>query len=423
MTQSERGGQTLKTGKIGKVNCFRQQILMPGENMNIRLKGKVKLESLRERDSLRINAHLGVFMTPIRWLWDEFPDFLKEGPDTSVVPPLIGKKDYARYGIGANDDSSNRNMVRYWHEAVLRVYNEWYKWPEDADISDWPVDGGTAVPLSASWTRIRNKITPDDSDDYELASATEFDVRDLAQVQGRFQSAVKRDVLSFNRYMELVGEMYGADGSREVDQVPMLIDSTEVGVNPREVPATDGASLGQWQSFFDFDIDHMIRGVTAPEHCILTYMLCVRFPPIIENVHPLCREGHDWQTLVGDPDILGASMPVEVQTRDIHLAGGTLALGFLPAGWQWRSGHDVIGDRIDVRDSFPYMQNPSSASHIRDATRIKDAFRSQSLGDYVLDVYVSESSRNRINTSMESYFSGLTESRNQAEFPKGGKQL
>lgn len=420
---SERGGQTLKTGKIGRVNCLRQQIMMPGEVINSRIKGRVKLEALRERDSLRINAHLATFLTPLRWLWPEFPDFLKEGPDTAITIPTVSRRDWAQYGIG-HENPTQRAMYAHFEQSVLRVYNEWYKWPEDGDATSWDADGNKAVPLSATFSRLRDKITPDDSDDYIQAAATDFDIRDLSTLQGRFRSAIKRDVLSFNRYMELVGEMYGGDASREVDQVPMMIDSTEVGVNPREIPATDGASLGQWQSYFDFDVDHYIRGITAPEHCVLTYMLVVRFPPIIEGIHPLARDqSHSWAEFVGDPDILARSPPDEVEGRDLHLEGPASALGFLPAGWQWRAGFDVIGNRIDVRDSFPYMNSPTSTAHCRDATRIKDAFRSQSLGDYVVDVYFTESSRSRINTAMESYFSGFTESRNDAEFPKGGKQL
>ena len=50
----KRGGQTLKEGYIGRNNILRQQILMPGERMNVRMKGKVRMETLRERDACYI---------------------------------------------------------------------------------------------------------------------------------------------------------------------------------------------------------------------------------------------------------------------------------------------------------------------------------------------------------------------------------
>jgi len=422
-TTNNRGGQTLKTGKIGRVNCVRQQLMMPGENIRSRIKGKVKLEALRERDTLRINAHLGVFLTPLRWLQSNWTDIVREGPDTAEAISTVNISDFAAYGVGSYIPTPALAFPEFWKNSVLRCYNEWYKWPEDADATAWASDGNVAVPLSHTWSRLRDQVTPDDTDDYELASATEFDVRDLAETQGRFRSAMKRDVLSYNRYMELVKELWGADASREVDQVPMLIDSVEVGVNPKEIPATDGASLGQWQSYFDFEVDHMIDGITAPEHCVLTYMLLVRFPSIIEGVHPMTVTDNEWATLVGDPEILSQTAPVSVRRKDLTMTSSTTALGNLPAGWQWRAGHDVIGNRVDTRDSFPYMIEPTTTAQCRDATRIQDAFRSQSLGDYVVDLYFTETSKSRLNSSMESYYSGMTDSRSDAEFPKGGKNL
>ena len=102
-----RGGHTLKTGKIGRANCIRQQILMPGERMNIGMSGKVRLESLRERDVVRINAHLASFMTPLRWLWSDFPDYVKQGPDTAIARDVVtGAANWSALGIGSYSSGS-----------------------------------------------------------------------------------------------------------------------------------------------------------------------------------------------------------------------------------------------------------------------------------------------------------------------------
>ena len=101
----------------------------------------------------------------------------------------------------------------------------------------------------------------------------------------------------------------------------------------------------------------------------------------------------------------------------------------VPAGWQWRCEHDVIGKSVDDRDSFPYMLAPTTQAECKDATRVKDAFRSQALDDYLVDVYFSEEGYQPIGDAMDSYMSGMmddlqvsTGGRNQ-ELPKGGKQL
>lgn len=429
MSKASRGGLTLKTGKIGRVNCLRQQLMMPGERMNISLNGTCRLESLRERDAMRINAHLAVFMTPLRWLWPEFPDYLKEGPTTIKTVPAKVDLDWAKYGIGSKQ-TVGYNFPAFFDTSLQRIHNEWYKWPEDADITAIPDDGPIAVPLSKSWTRARYDANPNQGETVATPGDV-LDVRNLAAAQATFRSAMKRDVLSYNRWMELIEQAYKGDGSREVDQVPIMIDQTEVGVNPREIPATDGASLGQWQSLYDFQIDHQIRGVTAPEHCVLSYMLTVRFPAITESLNPLA--GYldlGWYDYTADPEYLSAAQPQEVYASELFPNGQQNEfMGYLPAGWQWRSDSDVIGGRIDARNSFPYMNQPTTKEEAKDATRIKDAFRSQSLGDYLCDIYIKEDSTQPIGTSMDSYMSGMVDhqapsdrNRND-EFPHGGKML
>lgn len=436
MTRASRGGHTLTTGKIGRINCLRQQMLMPGERMDIDMSGKIRLESLRERDVMRINAHLATFMTPMRWLVPNWTTYVSEGPETVETIPTEALIDWSMLGLGAEVESITDNVYSHFFDAYLRVVNEWYKWPEAADfvradlVGIEESRGLPAVPLSKTWSRMRFNATPDNTEDYMNPASTEFDVRDLAERQARFRGAMKRDVLSFGRWMELVKETWRGDGSREVDQVPIMLDSTEVGVNPRELPASDGASLGQWQSLFDFGVDHQIKRIVAPEHCILTTCLVIRFAATVEGKAPLAAGGrNDWYTMVGDPEMLSSQRPQPVEAADLFLNGGETVLGYLPAGWQWRSDHDVISGSIDSRDSFPYSLVPTTQAQTKDATRVKSAFRSQSLDDYIADIFFKENSTQPIGDSMDSYFSGMADHVQTGsggkgqEFPKGGKQL
>ena len=427
MTRVSRGGLTLKSGKIGRVNCLRQQIMMPGERMNINMSGKVRMETLRERDVFRINAHLATFMTPLRWIEPNWIDFVKENGGVNITS--LQTPDLAKYGIGAyNSDIITSGCHKFWENSLLRIYNEWYKWPESPDSTSWHDDGEIAVPLSKNWSRCRYKADPIASPDKEAPALNDtVDIRDIALAQARYRAAMKREVLSFNRWMELVKQTWKGDGSREVDQVPIMLDQVEVGVNPRDMPATDGASLGQWQSIYDFNIDHGIRGIVAPEHCIISTMLVVRFASITEGRHPLAQTIRT-SDLIADPEFLASETPTAVEASDVFMTDSSTTLGYLPAGWQWRSDHDVIGPRIDAADSFPYMNAPTTQTECKDATRIKDAFRSQRLGDYVVDMYTKEDSTQPVGTAMDSYMAGMMDDvRNMGnsadEFPHGGKQL
>jgi hypothetical protein len=430
MAKASRGGLTLKTGKVGRVNCLRQQMLMPGERMNVRIKGSVRMESLRERDVMRINAHLGIFWTPLRWLDSDWPDYIKQGSDTSIsLPATAGISDLSNYGVGTGGTSYTYNMRSWFKDSLLRIYNEWYKWPENADATTWEDGGNKAVPLSKTWTRLRALGQPDNPATPQVGSTTIFDIRTLAETEAAFKSEMKKDVLSFDRWMELVRNTWkGSDPSREVDQVPIMIDQVEVGVSPRDLPATDGSSLGTWQSLYDFDIDHAVRGIVAPEHGILTYLLTVRFPSITDTMMPLSGTGPNYYEITADPEYLASLRPQGVNFSELFPSGSTSHAGYLPAGWQWRSDHDTIDEKIYKRNSFPYMLVPTTFAQTKDATRIKPAFRSQSLGDYLVDCYITENSEQPIGTAMDSYFSGMVDdTRNlpnsSDEFPHGGKQL
>ena len=178
---------------------------------------------------------------------------------------------------------------------------------------------------------------------------------------------------------------------------------------------------------YDFGVNHSIRGVVAPEHCIITTILTVRFASITEGKHPLAQESNS-EIITADPERLASMEPQNVQASDLFMTDSSTSLGFLPAGWQWRTDHDVVGAKINELDSLPYMRIPTTQTECKDATRIKNAFRSQRLGDYVCDIYFKEESNQPTGTAMDSYMSGMMDhtrniSNSNDEFPHGGKQL
>lgn len=394
-----RGGTTLTTGNIGYLNFLRQTMLQPGETMKVRVSGQVKMEMLRERDALRIHATMCHFMTPVRWLWSQWPDMIKEGPDTALSPPTI-QAIPGRYGLGGN---TGTQIHEYWSLNRDRIFNEWFKWPEDPDISGGPF---IATNLDHSWTRCRDQAEPTNAADKEVGSATSFTLADLAQTQARYQSAMRREVFSFNRYQELLQDIWNSDGSREVDQVPVMLHSSQVGVNPRSLPASDAAGLGQWGSIYDFGVDDSFT-VTAPEHVLLCSILVVRFAPIAEERLPLASPRLSWAELVGDPRLMAAAPPVPVEVRDCLDGESTEQLGYLPSGWQWRCENNIIGEQIDVRDSFPYMRNPTNSEEARRSNLRQSAFRSSQLGDYVADLYFNMKSTSLVPAEMQSYTLGM----------------
>ena len=384
MERVSRGGFVMRTGEIGYPMVIRQQLLMPGETMRTYIEGVVRMEALRERDTSRINARIDCFAQPLRWLYSDISDLVREGPNSTKRPP--------KAAIGHQCGVGQVSMAyRFFRDAIIKIYNEHYKWPEANDVTTWPVNGHPLVPLPMPWNRLRDSDVDDDDDTVIDASSSEVDVREIAEMTATFQNAITNDFLSFDRFLEIMRSRYGAKGSIEVDQVPMHINHIELGVRPHDYPATDGASLGQFASLYDFYVDYDAGVFTAPEHFVLTWILSLRFASISESDSNYQAIGRDWHSIAMDPKVLAAQRLQPVQRRDLfgNSAAQTVD-GYLPAGWQAKTEWNHVGDRIDARNSFPFYRDLSQKT--RDASQITNSFRSTSLRDYVAQLYCHQMS-------------------------------
>lgn len=434
MPMYDRGGMVLKTGKIGRVNVLRQQLLLPGESIRPRVNGTVEMTGLRERESVRVHARMDAFVQPVRWLQESWPDYIKEGPSTSrtlpthtvsAAPSMDDAPVASDFGIGGDTEMA---IWTPFFDAPLRIYNEYWKWPEDPDATDWKRDGLKAVNLAHSWTRMQQFDGPMTGDTAMVTEAAaggreRFDIRALAELQERYRQAIEADWMAHDRYIELLGELWGANGDREVDKVPLRLDGASVGVDPYNQYATDGPSQGQVMAFYNFGVGHHFGTVSMAEHAILTYVMCVRFSPVAEDeINPLVQvHGRSWADIVGEPGMLGQSRPEAVTGRDI--TGHAMlnqTIGYLPAGWRWRTRWNCIGTRVDERNSFPVLRSLTSIAteqQHRDPTRIGEVFATASLGDYKVNLDFDERSSSPIPGPLSSLYTGTDEEGRGSTYP------
>ena len=66
------------------------------------------------------------------------------------------------------------------------------------------------------------------------------------------------------------------------EQRPYLIDHRSQWARGNDVYASDGDSLGSVAGVMRIDFDHSPGRIMAPEHGILSYWLCLRWPPIFQ---------------------------------------------------------------------------------------------------------------------------------------------
>ena len=411
----DRGGQALKTGKIGRVNCVRQQLLLPGERLNSSVSGSVRLTPLRERESIRIHARIDAFVQPVRWLWPGLAAYLRDGQQDATVAtwPTVSIPTHPGYSmsdLGIGGDEDGIDYLSVFKLAPMRVFNEWYRWPEDADITDWEVDGPKAVNLPHSFTRMQAYDGLVAADTQVAAASNTMDVRDLSELQARFRQAMQQEWIAHDRYVDLLQQVWRAQGSREVDKVPLRLAGAEIGVNPRDMYATDGDSLGSSMALYNFTVNHRFGRYVAPEHSIVTYMFVMRFSPVAEDEgNPMALvSDRDWASLNGEPQILASQRPQPVRERNISGRGTTTVLGYLPAGWHWRARWNCVGKRIDAQNTFPILRSirGETAKSLRDATRIGEPFLSSRLGDYYCDLMFNETVDSPISGPRSSVFAG-----------------
>ena len=400
MPKYNRGGKTMKAQDVGRMSVLRQHFLMPGERLQPSVTGNVRLAGLRQQTSVYLNARIECFATPIRWLWDQWPDYVKQGPTGVLTPPTMSGSAWT--GAPARNHTQHLGVgmpmtafFKPFAQAPILIFNRWFKWKEDADIDyDNPPTtfyGGDdkLVNLPSAASRLHDESAFNDGE-YRVPSATVLDIRDLAQYQARFNQAALAEWNAEERYNVFMQEIFNAQGNDEVDKVPTRLRSgAELGVTPRDMYATDGPSLGEIMSINNFSVNHRWDDFIAKEHCIITYVMAIRFLPIMEDgVMPgLYPAETTYPVYQGDPHLIAAERPVDVSIRELDGTDSGTTIGYLPAAWQLREGYDHIDNKIASLGNFPLMDNqPTTAAGYRDATRINDAFRSSALGDWFADL-------------------------------------
>lgn len=420
-------GQIMAVGDIGRFNCIYQHMIYPGERITPKLTGVINLSGLKQRTTVKLHVRLEAFAAPIRWYWPEWVDYIKDGlTTTEVIPTMTGTwttDQFATQTLGLG--YITRPFCKWFAQHPVNVWNEWYRWPEDAkeDVSNPPISfyenyGKVCQNLPSPMTRIHEAITMDTSE-YQVPSATTFDVRELAQIRARFDQAAKTDWSSMDRYMQFMQDVYGAKGSVEVDKVPIrLRNGAELSVLPRDLYATDAAGLGEIMSINKMNVSHHWEDFIAPEHMIVCYILLLRFSPISDSqpAYGIYPDDTPYFVYQGDPNIIANEPPVDVKSREVENGDGTV-IGKLPAGWQMRNLHNHVSTKIGDQNNFPLLDNQVlTAAGLRDASKISNCFRSLALREYQTDLTLKLRSRSLVPSAGTSIMAGGTR---HGSAPKG----
>lgn len=397
----DRGGKSIITGDIGRFKILRQHLLLPGETLRPSVAGNVRLSALRQQTAVHLNVSLEAFAAPLRWFYPGWTTYIQEGISTAETIPTVstGWTDIPTRGrsLGIGDVTSA--FCRWFVDMPVSVFNGWYRWPEDTKhaispalttfFADW---GQPCVNLPFVGSRLHtDPEAAFHTSEHEVPSATILDVRTLQHYQARLAQAAKEDWTSMDRYNQFMRDMFGAPGNSEVDKIPTrLRKGATLGVQPHDMYASDGASLGELASLNNFKVDHHWSPYRAREHEIVCYIMVCRFAPIFEdNVIPGAYPAEtNYSTYQGDANILDNRMPEPVASLEIEGDGDSTDIGWAAAGWQLREGHSHVDYSAKLVNNFPFMDNTTlTAAGFRDASAINsNTFRSTALRHYLGDL-------------------------------------
>lgn len=420
----DRSGTRLGTFRLGRMFFIRQEMLRPGDRYSVSLGGRVRLGALREQEAIPMHCHIELFVTPVRWLWDGYVNFVTADYSAGAAhPPTL---DWATIIGHTRDDSTSPDFLgigdfnndqiefyrMYW-DNYFRVYNEYFKWPEDADAGistlrnvSFGEYGLRAVQMEAFDTRFRRDIS-EDNEDRTVPASTTVSLTGLVRTSAQLRLDQTQEWLTSGRYRETMREYFGGAGSHEVDQVPISYGGPAGWLTAENIWATDGGSLGRISAIHEFDINHDWGRVAVPEHSILSLAMVVRPQRLLEGaINPHAgahgRSRADW---LGLDQILQVTEPKDWHAFDFynHQANNTNSyFGRAPAGHEWRTGWDMVDRDITDRAFTTSRLDPSTHPYCPDYA----GFVSQSLGQGLFRVDCGLKVDSDIHNPMASVMTG-----------------
>lgn len=425
MPTYDRSGMNLQTFKLGRVKCLRQEYMVAGEVMRPNIKGYVRLGSLREPMALDVKVDLCTFFTPLRFIDDNWIDYIKDGPDTLLTMPtttvsVSGAHRMDVLGIGAIEGSDV--IWEAWVKSYNNLWNWNFKFPDDTSVSltDTPTDqddrryGRKAVNLPSYETRVRATETEVTNADFQVPlvdSNTKVSLRDLNRYAAEFRAEIARDWLASDRYAEIMQHEYGVNVDDNAEGRPYMLDHISGWMSGRDLYATDGSSLGQVAGVQKFEFDHNPGVIIAPEHGILSYVMVIRWPPMFDDhSNPLTAiDDWEWHDFTGNPSIIANTEPKEILARTYRQRQeSTDSVGWHPAGQHFRTGYNIVDGVIAERDSFPIQSGSNNTRWYVDSAEVDDAFSSLSLGHGLGAIKFTQIVESPIPLPMGSIMSGAS---------------
>ena len=377
----------LTLGEIGRLQTLAVYPIVAGDTFDVDIAGVFRLSPLRRNLTLDARVDMFAFFVPHRHIYgDDWIDFIQDASDeTETFPgtaltPLDGATGEL-FGMAV----LNSDTVPRWRVTGMnRIWNRYFRFysaASDSESDEKPDFGATLSGVSdlealygyrvAHLPTIWNTwLDPHDDGNvpsYDVTASntgttvaglkTTIDLGDLAEQAGKLKNQVDRQLFS-SRYYDVLNRTWQTRVNIDADQRPELCGKTSFWLSGYDVDGTGEGSLGSYSGKAAVTGRFRMPNKLFKEHGALWIVMCVRFPPIIEDERGYLESlpNPSYAEISGDPDLLSRLKPVDFDLRR-HFSGATTkgVSGVIPYA-QWLRYHNThVHNRFGQLDGFPFM--------------------------------------------------------------------
>lgn len=379
-------------GHIGRLQTISVIPVVAGDSINLSIDGVFRLATTRKEIVSEVQLDICAFFVKHRHVWgQEFIDAAKLG--LQALPTLSGgpaipadSRDPFFLGIKQCGATLNKSLS-FGHNFILQRYfavpttrgngiRDWddmnyYPSGVSSDaintrlfgpcIARLPhiLNGGTRVNQQNADGLTRGLSDPDWAVEVD-GVGMQWDIRDLAAIQGRYKSVQEQNYFD-QFYKDILDGKWGSGKiNADADPRPDYLGRTTQFLSGHDVDGTDDATLGSFVGKTVGRIRFNIPRRFFPEHGNIWVMMVPRFPLVhTDEQHPLlCDAEPDVKLTLADPTVWANEKPIAFNPGR-WLAGGSVYtpdvdLVQQPYGQEYRYQPNRIHPVFEAIPGYPF---------------------------------------------------------------------
>ena len=411
---------SVQLGRIGRLQTLTRIPVLPGDSMSVSVAGVWKMSPLRRDLVLDAKVDLFAFYVPHRHIYDEgsqetWSDFIRSGNDESISFTTVNNNRILPYLVC----NHRGDIPRYVPAGYNRIWNRYFRPPTD----DSAIRPDTRIPtddisvdygIECGWIPKLWSATVDKeigtSDETVNISSNRLNLLDLEQAKKHLRTEREREWFA-QRYIDVMTGTWGTKVNIDADERPELCWRTSFWLSGYDVDGTAGDSLGQFAGK-----SQAIGGIEMPskffnEHGCLWVMALVRFPTIFidEKQYLDGKPNPSYKQIAGDPAILSAEPPMEINSGDWFARSNDRDVGYRPYGDWYREHPSWCHSNFDSLNGFPfYDTTEKSKSELRyvDSEYFENVFQTTQQGHYRAQLRCNVMAKRYIPDPRASIFAG-----------------